>query len=81
MSTTYAIQNVQANLEGLKLNGIHQLPIYANYINLLGENIHTTKKNTESLLVASKEVGLGINAEKLSICPCFINRIQEENTT
>jgi hypothetical protein len=30
----------------------------------LGDNIHTTKKNTETLTDASKEVGLAVNAEK-----------------
>jgi hypothetical protein len=33
-------------------------------VNLLGDNIYTTKKNTETLTDASKEDGLEINAEK-----------------
>jgi hypothetical protein len=45
---------------GLKLNGTHQLLVYANVVNLLGDNIHVDaiKKNTETLIGASKEVGL-----------------------
>jgi hypothetical protein len=49
---------------GLKLNGIHQLLAYADDVNLLGAKIDTIKKNTETLFVASKEVGLEIKVEK-----------------
>jgi hypothetical protein len=51
----------------LKLNGTHQLLAYADDVNLLGDNIDIIKKNTEALIDASKQVGLEINAEKLSI--------------
>jgi hypothetical protein len=30
----------------------------------LGESIHTIRKNTEALLIASKEIDLEVNAEK-----------------
>jgi hypothetical protein len=30
----------------------------------LGESIHTRKENTEALVVAGKEIGLQVNAEK-----------------
>jgi hypothetical protein len=49
---------------GLKLNGTHQLLAYADDVNLLGPNIDTIKKNTETLIVANKVVGLEINVEK-----------------
>jgi hypothetical protein len=49
---------------GLKLNGTHQLLAYADDVNLLGDNIDTIKKHTETLIDASKEIGLEINAEK-----------------
>jgi hypothetical protein len=48
---------------GLKLNGTHQLLAYAD-VNLLGDNTDTIKKNTETLIDASKVVGLEINVEK-----------------
>jgi hypothetical protein len=54
----YSIRKVQANKEGLKSNGTHQLSVYADDVNILGGSIHTSRKNTEALLIASKEIGL-----------------------
>jgi len=49
----------------LKLSGTYQLLVYADD-NVLGRSIrvHTIKKNTETLIVASKETGLEVNADK-----------------
>jgi len=60
----YAIRRVQVNQDGLKLNGTHQLLVYANGVNILGESIHTVKENAEALIMASKKSGLQVNADK-----------------
>ena len=51
-------------LYGLKLNGTHQLLAYADDVNILWGSIHTVKENAEALIVASKEIGLEVNADK-----------------
>ena len=58
----YAIRRVQANQDGLKLNGTHQLLVYADDVNILDGSIHIIK--TVTLVVASKENGLEVNAYK-----------------
>jgi len=44
-----AIRRVQVNQDGLKLNGTHQLLVYADDVNMLGESVHTLKGNAEAL--------------------------------
>jgi hypothetical protein len=62
----YTIRRVQVNQDGLKLNGTHQLLFYADDVNILGGSVHTTriKENAEALVVASKKIGLEVNADK-----------------
>jgi hypothetical protein len=48
----------------LKLNGTHQLIVFADDVNILGGSIHAIKKNIDTLVVASRETGLEVNADK-----------------
>jgi hypothetical protein len=49
---------------GLKLHGTHQLLVYADDVNLLGDNIGSRKKNRETSIDVSNDVGLEVNTEK-----------------
>jgi hypothetical protein len=40
----YAIRRAQVNQDSLKLNGKHQLLVYAEYIIVLEGSVHTKKK-------------------------------------
>jgi hypothetical protein len=60
----YAIRKAQENEVGLELNWIHQLLVYADDVNLLGDSTGTKKDNAKTLLEASRYIGLEINAEK-----------------
>ena len=43
---------------------IHQLLVYADDVNILGGSVHTVRETAEALVVASKEIGLEVNADK-----------------
>ena len=54
----YDIRRVQVNQDGLKLNGTHQLLVYADDFNILGKSVHIIKENAEALIVAGKKARL-----------------------
>ncbi|KAJ4445334.1 hypothetical protein ANN_07139 [Periplaneta americana] len=58
------IRQILTNLRGLELNGLHQLLVYADDVNMLGENTQTIRENMEILLEASRAIGLEVNPEK-----------------
>jgi hypothetical protein len=74
----YAIRKVQENQVRLKLNGTQQLLAYADDVNLLGDNIDTIEKNTETIFEVSKEAGIEINVQKTKymLLSCYQNARQ-----
>jgi len=60
----WAIRRVEVNQDGLKLNGTHQLLAYADDVNILGGSTGAVKGKAEALVVAGKEIGLEVNADK-----------------
>jgi hypothetical protein len=48
----------------LKLNGTHQLLVYADDVNILRGSIMYCKEKHSSFVSRSKEIGLGVNADK-----------------
>ena len=75
----YAVRKVQVIQDGLKLNDTRQLLVYAD-VNMLGGSVHTVKENTETLVVANKEIGLEVNADKTSSWSYLEIRMQDEVT-
>ena len=46
------------------MNGKPQLLVYADDVNMLGENLQTVRENAEIFIKASKDIGLEVNSEK-----------------
>jgi len=63
------------------MQGSYQLLVYNDNVNTLGGSIHATKKRKEAL-VASKEIGLRVNADKTKymIMSCEENAGKNHNT-
>jgi histidinol-phosphate/aromatic aminotransferase/cobyric acid decarboxylase-like protein len=70
---------VQENQMGLKLNGTHQLLACADDVNILENNVDYIKKHRETLIDASEEVGLEVNAEKTKYVLLFLHQNAGQN--
>jgi hypothetical protein len=57
----------------------HSLLAYADDVNLLGDNIDNRNKNKETLIDASKEVGLEVNVEKTKYMLVFRDQNAGQN--
>jgi hypothetical protein len=64
----------------LKLNDTHQLLVYADDVSILGGSIHTIKKSTEVLVVASKQIGLEVYAEKMKYMAMYKDHNAGQNS-
>jgi hypothetical protein len=51
-----------------------ELLVYADGVNILGGSVHTVKEISEALVVATKEIGLEVNAEKNKYTVMFRDR-------
>ena len=76
----YAIKKVQANQQGLKLNGTPGLLVYADDVNIFDRNIQSMRKSTKAFLIASKEIGLKVNAKEIKCMDMSRDRNAEQNS-
>jgi hypothetical protein len=75
----YAIRRVDGNRKGFKLNQRHVLLVNADEVNILGGSVQGVKKYTQSLLVASREIGVEVNAETTKCMACVHTRMQDKS--
>ena len=62
--------------------GKHQRLVYADDVNMLGENLQIVRENTEIFIKARNDIGLNVNSEKTKymIASRHQNVVQNQNT-
>jgi hypothetical protein len=65
----------------LKLNGAHQFLFYAHDVNILGGSMDTMKEETNTLVLASIEIGSETTAEKTKYIIMYRDRNARKVTT
>ena len=58
----------------MKLNCTHQLFVSADDVIMLGESVNAVKENAEALILASKRIGLEVNADKTTYVHGHVSR-------
>jgi pyrimidine operon attenuation protein/uracil phosphoribosyltransferase len=53
-TSDYAIRRIRVKQEALKLNGAHQVLVYADDVNISGRSIRTTNEYTDALRFDNK---------------------------
>ena len=76
-----SIKRVQENRICLGLNVKHQLLLYADDINMLGENLQIIRENTKIFIKASKDISLEVISKKTKymITSRHKNIVQNQN--
>jgi histidinol-phosphate/aromatic aminotransferase/cobyric acid decarboxylase-like protein len=72
------VQNFNPYLFNLFLV-VSELKVYADDVNLLGDSVETIKENRQTLIDASKEVGLEVNTEKTNYMVLSRQQTAEQN--
>ena len=75
----HAIRRVRVNQDSLKLHDKHQRLVCADDVSMLGGIVHALKRNTDALVVSSKENGLDVNADNYMLMSRDQNARQSHN--
>ena len=65
LSLKYAVRKVLETRLGLDMNDTHQVLIYADDVNLIGDNIRMIGRNADVLLNTCYDVGIAVNTRKV----------------